>query len=595
MKKKNIFIKNIALMVLITGVFAACESDFSSLDSDVVNSENTTHFVGEKAEYPIVTYNKKITPFLSNRLSANQLGYYDDPAIGSYSANFVGQLAPNLYKPVFGENPRLDSVVLTVPYFSRIVGTVETGGSLYELDSVYMDTPIKLSIYQNNYFLRDFDPNSELNEFQTYYSDGSLSESVQLDPAALEGELLYSNDAFFPEEDQIILTGLSTGEEDSEVEGDSAYYAPAMRLKLDNPNGTYWEDLFFDKWSDTELSNQNNFLDYFRGLYFKAEGVTGSGSMALLNFNNQDANLSVHFTTDKDNTDEDGDDIPDYADVDATGDGVDDNGEDSDGDGINDAHDVDETGGPDLDNNGIDDNLETVREVYRLSFFNNLITLIDSDFIPIPDGNPVEGDDKIYLKGGEGSMAIIDLFNDGEVNSTTLDEFLSDFREESNGIVTKKRLINEAFIEFYVDQSQVQGNEPDRIYVYRLDNNTPLIDYALDESTSATSPSVKTNHLQPLIKEEGEDGKGIKYKVRITEHLNRIYIRDSTNVKLGLVVMSEINTINTLPLLDDSDENIDAIPVGALLSPKGTVLHGNNSSNQEKRAKLTIYYTEPEN
>jgi hypothetical protein len=31
------------------------------------------------------------------------------------------------------------------------------------------------------------------------------------------------------------------------------------------------------------------------------------------------------------------------------------------------------------------------------------------------------------------------------------------------------------------------------------------------------------------------------------------------------------------------------------LSPKGTVVYGNNTADEAKKAKLTIYYTEPEN
>lgn len=55
------------------------------------------------------------------------------------------------------------------------------------------------------------------------------------------------------------------------------------------------------------------------------------------------------------NTDDDGDGIPNIADVDINGDGTPDNGTDSDGDGINDNSDVDQTGGNDNDGNGIDD------------------------------------------------------------------------------------------------------------------------------------------------------------------------------------------------------------------------------------------------
>lgn len=170
MKKNRTLLKNLAFLAVIITVFAACERDFADLGSDVVNSENTTHFNADVATYPIVTYTKKVSPFRSNLMPSNLLGYYNDPVFGSYSANFVAQLSPNIFNPTFGENVKVDSAVLTVPYYSRITGTGDNGGSTYELDSVYKDTPIKLSIFQNNYFLREFDPNSDLNLSQKYYT-----------------------------------------------------------------------------------------------------------------------------------------------------------------------------------------------------------------------------------------------------------------------------------------------------------------------------------------------------------------------------------------------------------------------------------------
>jgi len=69
-------------------------------------------------------------------------------------------------------------------------------------------------------------------------------------------------------------------------------------------------------------------------------------------------------------------------------------------------------------------------------------------------------------------------------------------------------------------------------------------------------------------------------------------LRDSTNVKLGLVVTSNVGSIDQLDLLTDEDI---IIPSGTILSPRGTVLFGNNIVDEEKKVKLTIYYTEPDN
>lgn len=602
MKKKRILLKNFALLAFILSVFAACEKDFSSLDSEVVNSENTTHFSGERAEYPIVTYNKRITPYQSNRLPANLLGYYNDPVFGGFSANFVAQVAPRVFSPEFG-NSVLDSVILSVPYYSRIVEGDGSNGFIYELDSIYGETPIKLSVFQNDYFLRDFDPDADFNVSQGYYSNGSLSDSNIISAGDLEGELLYESTSFIPSEEQIVLIGLN-----NENELDSTKLAPRMRLRLDGPDvrAGFWENLILNRGEEAELSNQNNFLNHFRGLYFKAEDISGTGSMALLNFSSDEATVTLYYTKEKDPTDEDGDNVPDYADVDSDGDGVNDNGTDSDGDQINDEYDVDVTEGEDENGNGIDDLLDSNREEYIMTFSGNLVNIIEDNFTPFPTGDEDDGDAQLYLKGGQGNMAVIDLFNgevenDNGVNEDAFENFLNNFRTVGDNDITAKRLINEAFIEFYVDHTASPGgrilDEPERVYIYDLNNNTPLIDYIIDQSVSAQSLSAKIDHLVPLIREDDEDpeSEGKKYKIRITEHLTNIFLRDSTNVKLGLVVMPGVNSIDMHPFLDTDEETVTLIPSGALLSPQGTVLHGNNSLDPLKKAKLTIYYTEPEN
>ena len=552
MKKTNIILKNIGLTILILGGLIACDKDFASLDSDVINPDNAINFSTDFEEYPVITSNKNIGPVKTNGLSSNLLGYYYDPVFGSSISNFVTQVSPSSFNPTFGENVVLDSVVLTIPYFSRLIETDEDGNSTYELDSIFGDTPIKLSVFKNNYFLRNFDPNSEFNETQKYFSNASTSETNFINSVNLEGELLYQNDTFLPSQEQIILTEIDTVTNEPAV---SNKLTPAIRIKLDNPNDTFWQDLIFNKEGEPELSNQNNFLEYFRGLYFKADATDVNGTLMMLNFLSTEANLTLYYTSEFDD--------------------------------------------PDSDN--VDDTIEKTG-TFVLNLNGNQVNFFDNNFITIPDGDTVNGDEKLYLKGGEGSMAIVNLFNgDDEGNSIELEDFKKTFRkldgdafiEENNGDFVMKRLINEAYLEFYVDQTTVQGEEPDRVYVFDLNNNIPLIDYLFDQSVSETS--TKLDHLVPLQRVDDEpNGQGIKYKIRITEHLKNLVISDSTNVKLGLVVTTDVASINNFELQNDTDI-LNVIPSGTILSPRGTVLHGNNTSNPDKKVTFKIYYTEPDN
>ncbi|NNK88420.1 MAG: DUF4270 domain-containing protein, partial [Flavobacteriaceae bacterium] len=443
-------------------------------------------------------------------------------------------LTPSEYNPMFGENVVLDSVVLTLPYFSTLTDTDEDGNNTYEVDSIFGNSPVKLSVYKNNYFLRNFNPDFEFNQSLKYFTNKTASDGSMINESDLEGELLYEDLEFLPSSDQIILT---TFNEDTEEMDVSQRLAPGIRFLLENPNDL-WQNLIFDKEGEPELSNESNFLNHFRGLYIKAEAVNVDGTLIMLNVGSN-ATLTIHYTSDVEDTTDDGGD-----DENAT-----------------------ETG------------------IFTLNFSGNRVNFIEDTFIDIPDGDPVNGDEQLFLKGTQGSMAVVNLFNgDEDGNSPELDDFKS-----------QNWLINQAELEFFVDQSAIQGEEPDRLYLYNLETNTPLIDYLLDQSVSSTQVNAKIDHLKPLVRIDDEpDGAGIKYTIEITEHINNLFIRDSTNAKLGLVVTTNVNNIETLDLQDDQGLLRKTVS-GALLSPKGTVLHGSNANDDENRVKLKIYYTEPEN
>ncbi|MCH7523681.1 MAG: DUF4270 family protein [Bacteroidetes bacterium] len=139
MKKRNIVLKNIVLTIFIFGGFIACDKDFASLDSDVINPDNAINFSTDVEEYPIITYNHEIGPVRTNGLPSYLLGYSFDPVFGTSTSNFVSQISPSVFDPTFGDNIVLDSVILTVPYFSRLIETDSIGNGTYEIDSIFED------------------------------------------------------------------------------------------------------------------------------------------------------------------------------------------------------------------------------------------------------------------------------------------------------------------------------------------------------------------------------------------------------------------------------------------------------------------------
>ena len=143
--------------------FVACDKDFNTIESDVIGAKN---FDTDYTIAPITSYNKKLDSVKINNLGASLLGVFNDPVYGQTKASIVAQVIPSSFNPSFGDNPNIDSVILNIPYYSKAI----TDSTYTIKDSLYGDAPIKLSIYQNNYFLRDFDPNSETNSAQNYYS-----------------------------------------------------------------------------------------------------------------------------------------------------------------------------------------------------------------------------------------------------------------------------------------------------------------------------------------------------------------------------------------------------------------------------------------
>ncbi|MAW67558.1 MAG: hypothetical protein CMD17_00510 [Flavobacteriales bacterium] len=528
-------------------LIVSCEKDFASFDSQVVNSDNAINFSTNSVEYGLTTRSEMVNPVQSNNLPSFLLGSYTHPQYGRSNSSFVGQMVPEDYDHDFGDNVVLDSVVLTIPYYSRGIDTSEEGDITYEIDSVYGNSPVKISVYKNNFFLRTFDPFSDFNTSQGYFSNGSLSVEEIIDATQLEGELLFEIDDFTPSEQQINLTELDTAGNPYVAQR----IAPALRFKLDNPNDDFWESNFFENEGNQVLTNEPNFKEFFRGLYIKVES-NSDGSMMLLNFASSNSKLTIHYTSDNTNI------------------------------GDSDTGSVDE--------------IETNQHEYVINFSGNLVNLFDNEtLIDVSTMEQSNGNENIFLRGGEGIVSTLDLFggtitNDNGDEISEFEHFKDFFYDEISD--EPIRIINEAYIEFFVNQNFSNDDEPERIYIYNYEQNSALIDYFLDQSVSSLTINAKINHLEPLLRDSLSDDRGVKYKIRITEHLNNLILRDSTNAQLALGVISDIASVQNFKILDESENK--SLASGVILSPKGTILHGNLSSDTEKRPKIKIYYTEPE-
>ncbi|WP_299337621.1 DUF4270 domain-containing protein [uncultured Psychroserpens sp.] len=551
MKNKKNALRNLAVLTLIVSCFIACDKDFANIDSDIINNENATHFNTTSRDFDVIAYTKSLGPVQTDGLPVNFLGVYRDPIYGTTTASIVTEVESSIINPTFGTNAVLDSVILNIPYFSTPTSVEDDGETIYELDSVFGSAPIKLSIFESNYFLRDFDPSGEISDTQNYYSNMSTGLDF-ISSAQLEATPILIEDDDPDEANVNIINNFIPSPEQIRLEDEEGELVnrivPALRVKLDT---TYWRTKIFDKEGEPELSNANNFNDYFRGIYFKTEAINNNGNLSLLNLVAPNANITIHYRRDNDVEGED-----------------------------------------------------PVNSTLVINFRGNRVNFISNDF-NIQSGNDITGDENLFLKGGQGSIAEIKLFNgedldDDNTNDNAFETFKKEFVEtdEDGNFISSKKLINEANLVFYVNQDLVNADEPERIYLYDVDNNSPLTDYFLDNANTSFPEFSLINHLGRLQRYGDEPtAQGEKYKIKITEHINNLLLRDSTNVKLGLSISGNVNlegNAQQFDVLNGSDTE-ETVPLSSITSPRGTILIGNNTSNEEKKLYLEIFFTEPNN
>ena len=600
--------KNFYFTLLISLVFISCNKDYKTVGLNLI--DNNT-FRTNLEEIPLSVKMRNIPTYVSNVVQTFQIGEYNDNIYGSSKVSFLSQVNfedPNL---VFGdyaqsnednpdgnisriqENETIKNVFLDIPFFTNIddddndgvinIYDVDStdpysdsdgdgvsdadesnlgqnpldedtdgdgildgedtesinpyaGRTLYELDSLIGNTEatFKLKVSELDYFLRPYDPDSNFEKFQKYYSNNTLPENFS-GYTLFDSEIkIDSNELVFYNEDD------PETEEDDESEVVKERLSPRIRVDLDHD---FFQTKFLDIEGSQEISNLDNFKLYFKGLVLEAYDFSDPLLM-ILNFN--EAEIKVVYEYQKYNTQDTTDDTS-------------------------------------------DDTVDT--EEADFLFKLNGIKLNSFKHDPYPGyvysaiADTVTNPERVYLKGGQGIMAEIELFKDDN-GVDVLEEIRS-----------KEWLVNEANISIYIDKEMLSSSggiiEPSRLYLYDLVNKAPIIDYFVDNSAGQKSYQNKVIHGG--IIELDDDKNGLMYKIRISEHIKNVVRKDSTNVKLGLVVSSDIN--NTINIEVKDSEYMLFTPLSSAINPLGTVLIGPSPSaeNFDKRMKLNLFYTEVNN
>jgi len=296
--------------------------------------------------------------------------------------------------------------------------------------------------------------------------------------------------------------------------------APHIVIKLDT---TYFRQKIFDHSGEDVLTSTEKFKDYFRGLYIDA--IAGNGNGLLMQLPLNQAKVLIQYTYDE----------------------------------------TDDNGTPD---DPSDDTVATkYKEIkmklgkYSVNTYQNVWSGYAQNALNTSD--LINGDEQVLVKGEAGAETVVQLFNEQQLRELRL----------------KNWLINNANLYFYVDENASQDllSQPKRLILYNYDDQKSLPDIYAPENNADNNYEIFDGNLQT-------DDQGRKYyKFGITRHIRNVLRKDSTNVKLGLRVCSQIS----LPLkTGDVFRDPDAY------NPKGTILFGNQTTNGTPPV-LKIYYTEP--
>ena len=600
--------KNFYFTLLISLVFISCNKDYKTVGLNLI--DNNT-FRTNLEEIPLSVKMRNIPTYVSNVVQTFQIGEYNDNIYGSSKVSFLSQVNfedPNL---VFGdyaqsnednpdgnisriqENETIKNVFLDIPFFTNIddddndgvinIYDVDStdpysdsdgdgvsdadesnlgqnpldedtdgdgildgedtesinpyaGRTLYELDSLIgnPEATFKLKVSELDYFLRPYDPDSNFEKFQKYYSNNTLPENFSGYTLFNSEIKIDSNELVFYNEDD------PETEEDDESEVVKERLSPRIRVDLDHD---FFQTKFLDIEGSQEISNLDNFKLYFKGLVLEAYDFSDPLLM-ILNFN--EAEIKVVYEYQKYNKQDTPDDTSD------------------------DTVDTEEA-----------DFLFKLNGIKLNSFKHDAYP----GYVYSAIADTITNPERVYLKGGQGIMAEIELFKDDN-GVDVLEEIRS-----------KEWLVNEANISIYIDKEMLSSSggiiEPSRLYLYDLVNKAPIIDYFVDNSAGQKSYQNKVIHGG--IIELDDDKNGLMYKIRISEHIKNVVRKDSTNVKLGLVVSSDIN--NTINIEVKDSEYMLFTPLSSAINPLGTVLIGPSPSaeNFDKRMKLNLFYTEVNN
>lgn len=299
-------ILHIGVAILTLLLVISCEKDFREIGSNIISN---TQFDTKQITLDVVVTPRDVSSVRADNLGTiSRLGEY---LLGVYNSGDYKKIEASIISQVgFQENPDivgtvntdtidtyiLDKVAVLIPYTSSLSYDDDLGEYVYELDSVLGNTTIgtSLKIYRNGTFLNTLDVDNP-SQGASYFSD---HEYVELDLLNADTDFEFIpnvNDTIF-----VIDRTVGDGGTFKDTISVSDNYEPFLTVELDKDK---MQQLFWDKFSDTEFSNEDAFNSYFRGLILKSEG--DDGALIPLSFSTNPPTLEFFYTMTREIRDED--------------------------------------------------------------------------------------------------------------------------------------------------------------------------------------------------------------------------------------------------------------------------------------------------
>jgi hypothetical protein len=298
MFKKSIELRFVLLLTVSFGLLWSCEEDFQDVGIGIVDNNTfaTQKYTAEVSASTVSVdrLNASGLDLEAGKLNRYLLGVYSNDNFEKLEGNVISQvfLPASLVTNTFNygadtiAQSKIDTVLLTIPYSYSLDGTHDNGSRKYSIDSIIgnQDAEFNLNIYRLDYYLNVYNPENP-SELNIYYSDQEYDYTDLLNANPGEPFKFSTTDTM-----TIVKRRALDGVQYDADTLNQNEPQPKIKIALDKD---YFQTNILDKLEDPEFSSQDEFTNYFRGLFMEATGEDG----ALLSFDLANAFVEMYYST----------------------------------------------------------------------------------------------------------------------------------------------------------------------------------------------------------------------------------------------------------------------------------------------------------